>query len=314
MEEQIIYLAIQVTKEKTGLIGRWYAEADDKTIDGKLELKKGKQKYVAPAICKREIRNINLIQFQQLKEELGDLIIIAETIYPAIREQLRAMGLNYIDTAGNCYIQNQDWLFVLLDGFKVEPIVAPRRDKGFTKTGLILIFHFLNHEAYLNVTYRQMAKDYDIALGNINKIVTSLKAQGYLLPYNKKEHKIINKKKLVEEWITEYEQKLKPALLLGEFRFMNEFAKDWTKVPLNFQTQWGGEPAADLLTGYLKPARLTMYTLEKKMDLIKKYKLAPGQGNLRVYKKFWKFIDAEQDIVPPLLVYADLINTGDPRN
>jgi hypothetical protein len=37
------------------------------------------------------------------------------------------------------------------------------------------------------------------------------------------------------------------------------------------------------------------------------------KGNLVIYKKFWKF-NIAADTVPVILVYADLINTGDPRN
>ena len=38
------------------------------------------------------------------------------------------------------------------------------------------------------------------------------------------------------------------------------------------------------------------------------------QGNIHVYKKFWKITQLNKNIVPPLLIYADLINSGDPRN
>jgi hypothetical protein len=83
----------------------------------------------------------------------------------------------------------------------------------------------------------------------------------------------------------------------------------------DYNTQWGGEPAAKLLTAYLKPAKLTLYTTESKTTLLKTYKLAPqDHGVLGIYKKFWKFNTGPLDTVPPILVYADLVNTGDPRN
>ncbi|WP_291123592.1 type IV toxin-antitoxin system AbiEi family antitoxin [Flavobacterium sp. UBA6046] len=313
-EEQVIYKAIQVLEEKTGLKGRWYASLKDKGIDGRLELKNGQQKKPFPAIVKKEVKNTFLVNFLQLKEEAPGFIIIAETIYPAIREQLRKMELNYVDTNGNCYIKRNEWVF-LVEGFKTEVPITANKDRAFTKTGLLLVFHFLNDEKYLNVTYRQMAEDYNIALGNINNIINSMKDQGYLVRLNKKELKLTRKKELLDEWIPAYEQKLKPTLVVGNFRFLNGFDKDWEKIPLkNTETQWGGEPAANLLTGYLKPAKLTLYTLENKPQLIKKYRLVPDEkGNLVIYKKFWKF-NIAADTVPVILVYADLINTGDPRN
>lgn len=312
-QEQIIYKGIQVLEEKTGLKARWFASLRDKGLDGRIELKKGAQQKSFPIIVKKEIKNTYLVNLLQLKEDQPGFLIIAEVIYPTIREQLRKIDLNYIDTSGNCYIKKDDWIF-LIEGFKTE-VTTTIKEKTFTKTGLLLVFHFLNDEKYLNVTYREMAENYQTALGNINKIMNSLKEQGYLARLDKKELKLIRKKELLEDWIPAYEQKLKPTLLMGTFRLLNGFDKDWAKIPLkNTETQWGAEPAANLLTGYLKPARLTLYTLENKLHLIKKYRLVPDEkGVLALYKRFWKF-NVTANTVPPLLVYADLINTGDPRN
>ena|ERR1043166_3489454 len=51
------------------------------------------------------------------------------------------------------------------------------------------------------------------------------------------------------------------------------------------------------------------------LDFVFIYRLVPDQnGNVQVYKKFWKRDEANYDLVPPELIYADLLNTGDPRN
>ncbi|MEJ7693173.1 type IV toxin-antitoxin system AbiEi family antitoxin [Daejeonella sp.] len=315
MEEQIIYKVIQLIQERAGLKGRWYARTGKKNIDGQLELKGDNNKYTFPVEFKKEVKPIHFLHFQKVREQAGDLIVIAETIYPTIREQLRKLGLNYLDAAGNCFIKKNDWLF-LIDGFRTETINPIKKDRAFNKTGLILLFHFLNDENYLNATYRQMADDYGIALGNINYIINSLKDQGFVIQLDKKRFRLARKKELLDEWIAAFEEKLKPILKLGEFRFINGNEKEWEKIPLtNYETQWGGEPAAKLLTGYLKPGKLTLYTVENRVNLIKKYKLVPQeQAVLTVYKKFWKFNLNHEDTVPPILVYADLINTGDPRN
>lgn len=314
IKEQIIYKAFQILEEKIDLKGQWFAILKDKMIDGKLELKNTVNRKTFPAIVKKEIKTTHLVGFSEIKQAYPDVIVIAETIFPKIREQLRKMGINYIDIYGNCYIAKNEWVY-LVEGFKTDTPVAPRKDSAFTKTSLLLIFHFLNDERYLDVTYRQMAEDYGTALGNINKIINSLKDQGYLLKLNRKDLKLTKRKELLDEWIQAYEQKLKPSLFIGKFRQLNGADKDWEKIPINnVETQWGGEPAGNLLTGYLKPGRLMLYTLEEKQQLIRKYRLVPDEnGRLDVYRKFWKF-NIAVDTVPPLLVYADLINSGDPRN
>jgi hypothetical protein len=78
---------------------------------------------------------------------------------------------------------------------------------------------------------------------------------------------------------------------------------------------WGGEPAADILTNYLNPERFTLYTKLKTADLIKKYRLIPDEnGQVEIFDKFWKLDTKTWDTAPPLIVYADLMNTDDNRN
>ena len=85
---------------------------------------------------------------------------------------------------------------------------------------------------------------------------------------------------------------------------------DWKKTTLKEgETYWGGEPAGDLLTNFLRPAELTLYTTEKRGDLMKNYRLIPDvQGLLKVYQKFWT-----GNTMPLVLVYADLMGEGDRR-
>jgi hypothetical protein len=48
---------------------------------------------------------------------------------------------------------------------------------------------------------------------------------------------------------------------------------------------------------------------------MKKYRLVPDKlGDIKVYLKFWKGVAGDVKTVPPLLVYADLIGTGERRN
>jgi len=82
----------------------------------------------------------------------------------------------------------------------------------------------------------------------------------------------------------------------------------------------GGEPAAAVLTDYLRPGVLTLYG-EKVPGLLaarQKFLKEPAPGHtavVEVRKRFWNFPGDPQhnNLVPPLLVYADLLATGDAR-
>jgi hypothetical protein len=79
----------------------------------------------------------------------------------------------------------------------------------------------------------------------------------------------------------------------------------------------GGEPAAAVLTGNLEPQLFTIYTLETKAELAKKYRIIPDEkGDIAVYENFYRnypFVHM-RPITHPILIYADLIITQESRN
>ncbi|UOQ69169.1 type IV toxin-antitoxin system AbiEi family antitoxin [Hymenobacter volaticus] len=81
----------------------------------------------------------------------------------------------------------------------------------------------------------------------------------------------------------------------------------------------GGEPAAHLLlAGYLQPEFFTLYSLATRPALMRQLGLVPDPtGNVEVRVPFTQTLPAAPaapNCVPPLLVYADLILSGDARN
>ncbi len=79
----------------------------------------------------------------------------------------------------------------------------------------------------------------------------------------------------------------------------------------------GGEVAAAKLTGHLRPAIKTIYAPTKLARLQVKFRLQPDdKGDTEILKKFWGFggESPRPDTAPALLIYADLITSGDDRN
>src|SRR5689334_12024498 len=83
------------------------------------------------------------------------------------------------------------------------------------------------------------------------------------------------------------------------------------------QAYWGGEPAAEKLTQYLKPAQFTIYTRDPITRLVAAGRMrAAENGNVEILQKSWNFGGDPNapDLVPPVLVYADPVATNDSRN
>jgi hypothetical protein len=313
-ETEIVNNALGRLNQHTGLTGNWIPLNVE--VDGEIDFLFENKKLRLYVEVKKELRNHQLPQILEMARKYKPFMVIAERIFPALKEILRDNKIGYLDTAGNLYVNTPEQ-FVWLDGHKATETEKPVTNRAFTKTGLKTVFYLLLHQDRINLPYRNLAKATNVALGNINNITTGLKEAGFILPINDKEVQLQNKKALLDRWIAGYRETLKPALHLGNFKFWNENNfTNWKTLPVKpGETMWGGEPAADLITNYLNPEILTIYTAEKRATLIPRWKLIPAEnGNVRLYEKFWNDPETEPlPYVPILLVYADLMITDDPR-
>jgi hypothetical protein len=126
---------------------------------------------------------------------------------------------------------------------------------------------------------------------------------------------------LLDEWAFTYARRLRPKTLKVVFGTPN-FAQwqEWNLDPN--EAQWGGEPAANLLVRHLIPGVLTIYAVKPPPKLIVEQRMhaiarVPHEGPYVEFRTpFWgKTLHAETrpETVPPTLVYADLLATGDAR-
>ena len=311
---ELVNTAIENLFKNTGIKAKWKAFTKNET-DGKLTIQLKPDNIDFNIEVKREIRNHHIPALLNKADTFPPFMLIAEYIFPMLKKELINNNIAYLETTGNIYLKNNNHLIWVDTNKKIEkPKEATNR--AFTKTGLKAVFLFLINEEYLNLPYRALVEITGMGLGNVNYIINGLKEQGFIIMINNKKMKLINKKELFEKWIGAYDTRLKPALHIGNFTFLNKKNfTNWDKIKFKTTgTLWGGEPAANLLTDYLNPEILTIYTDEIKQKLIPQYGLIPApDGNIQIYKKFWKVNETERKTVPPILAYADLVNTGNKR-
>ena len=312
-EQEIIQLALENLHLTTGIEVKWKKNTSSKT-DGQIIFKIEGVDYKFNVLVKKELRNYQIANIQEKLQQEAPILLVAENIFPKIKEELRQLQISFLETNGNIFLK-QKGIYIWIDAQKTFKLDNKKGNRAFTKTGLVVVFDLLKEKELIKQTYRDIAATTEVGLGNINYIVTGLKELGFAVKVNKTNTKLVNQKDLYEKWINAYEERLKPSLHIGTFRFLN--ANDfinWKNISLGANTYWGGEPAADLLTNYLHPEILTIYTAETRNEIMKKYGLIPDEkGNIKVYKKFWHYDDHFQFIAPALLIYADLINTNDRR-
>jgi hypothetical protein len=314
-ELEIIHLALDNLQKNTNIEGKWTEAAPKIPIDGELLLTIENKPFKYNIGIKNELRNHQLNQIIDLNKKHPPFMMVAIHLFPKIKEQLRQNNIAYMEANGNIFLKHNDTL-LWIETNKPLTIEKETGNRAFTKTGLKVVFEFLRNDNWVNQTYRVIAEHTGMTMGNVTHIINGLLDEGFLLPITKDEYKLNNTKALLEKWMVAYGEKLKPTIRIGTFRFLKEddFI-NWKKIKLHTdKTLWGGEPAGDLLTNYLQPEELTLYTNETRNELVKNYRLIPDEkGNIKAYQKFWRRDDADAKTAPPLLVYADLMNTNDRR-
>ena len=248
-----------------------------------------------------------------LKDKLPyPLLVATNHVTDYIADQLKQNEIEFIDTAGNAFIR-QPPIYIFVKGNSPPDVFKQIQHKyAFRPTGLRVVFAFLCNPDLIKNTYREIAATAGVAIGNIGWIIRELKDLGCMIDMGKRGFKLTQKEKLLNRWVTEYPEKLRPKLLLGRFRGNTDW---WKQKNLNYEyAQWGGEVAAAKLTKFLKPQDITIYTKQTYLNnLLIENKLKKDiNGEVEILNCFWK--PENKDIVHPILIYADLMATGNQRN
>lgn len=230
------------------------------------------------------------------------------------------LDLQFIDAAGNAYLRAPG-LFVFVKGEKPQGPAATAIGVrgGGTATALRVVFALLCKPELLNAPYRHIVEAAGVALGAVGWVFFDLAGRGLIAGgQRKRNRRFLYPKRLLDEWVTNFPVKLRPRLGARTFRAADPHW--WRTVqPRRYGAVWGGEVAGDRLTGNREPGRFTLYVDGDPTRLILDYKFrADPHGDIEILDRFWNFQPnlppQVPDIAPPILVYADLMATLDPRN
>lgn len=186
-------------------------------------------------------------------------------------------------------------------------------------SALRMIFVLLSAPELLNRPYREIAAAARVALGTVGGVFDDLRERGLLAGSD--DRRLLDPAALRQEWAINFPLRLLPKLNVR--RFTAEDPAWWQQAELPAaHAWWSGEVAAAKLTGQLVPGAQTLYVESAArpavtMELVKRHRLrADPAGTLEIIDAFWHLdvVRMAEVTAPPLLVYADLQRTRDPRN
>lgn len=253
-------------------------------------------------------------------------LLVAPRITNETAEACRELDLQFIDAAGNAYLRGPG-LYVFVKGQRPAKgedafLIGQEVKRAATAAHLRVIFALLCKPELLNAPYRDISRVAGVALGTIGPVFDDLAHRGLIAGGRRKGDRVmLERKKLIDEWITNYPIKLRPKLDTARFKAPKP---DWWKELdiTQYDALWGAEVAAAKLTGHLRPGTVTIYLNKANGQrnltrLVAENRLRPDtEGDVEILDAFWSFDGqhAKTQTVPPLLACADLIATLDPRN
>jgi hypothetical protein len=324
--------ALETLEQTTGVKGRVVQLrpqiADRDRPDAEIVLQINGEEY--PYLVEAKTQVDRFATLGNVKAQLDRLghpgLLFTPQITTAQAKQCRQLDLAFLDLAGNAFLR-QPGTYIYITGEKLEnPEIFVGRTGAGTATALRVTFALLCKPDLLNAPYRDIVEAANVALGAIGWVFFDLEKRGYIAGGQKNHNRrFLEPLRVFDEWVTNYPIKLRPKL--NARRFLAENPDWWKQARLeDVQAYWGGEVAAERLTQYLKPANCTIYVARDKNHpqgvdpvarLVAANRLrADAQGNIEILDAFWNLPPdpARPDVVPPILVYADLIATLDPRN
>ncbi len=333
IEKEIMDAAIEAIYHETGLrlgVVEHHARKDSRYLDAVIQIH-GHGMQLAVLIKKWAAQaNFGTIINQIRNLAAADQgLLVADYINPKMCDRLKHAGLQFIDTAGNAYI-NHHPVYIYIKGNKLQQRVIEnnwvKTGKAFQPSGIKVVFAFLRDKLLINAPYREIADQAEVALGTVGSVIRDLVAEGFLLEgINGKQRKLARYDFLVDQWVPAYLNKLKKKSKIATFTTSNP---DWWKAidPEKYDADWGGEIAATIYTNYLNPKNGVVYIDKVNMsNFLRAARLQNTEPYVREYilidlvKPFWNkekhMGNAKRGgLVHPIIAYADLIETGDIRN
>jgi hypothetical protein len=292
--------------------------------DAWLRIGKDKQQANYVIEAKRNVTPMTVGAAVAQLREIGQItkrtpMLFTGYVTPPIADRLRAAGQQFADTAGNAYLEGPGLLIYITGKKPEERPAAERPGRAFAIAGLKTMFAFICKPELVQATYREIAEAANVALGALPVVLRDLQRIEFIAVIQEK-RRLVATKRLLDEWALAYARKLRPKQL---FRTLEtRHIENWPEWGLQaHEAHWGGEPAANILTDYLKPGVLTIYADKLPARLVvAQHLLTPHPkttyGLVEFRKPFWGNAirpDQKHDTVQPALVYADLLATGDDR-
>jgi hypothetical protein len=196
----------------------------------------------------------------------------------------------------------------------------PIHHRAFTTSGAKVTFALLCQPELAGEADEIIADVAGVSLGTVCNVFHDLAESDHLESHRSGGRRLVRREDLADTWVERYPGTLRPTFEVGSYQAGH---RDWWRsFDVNrYGGYWGGEVAGALYTDHHDPAVATIYVpkpmqlqLIATAHLRKLPRPTGGAGTVMMLAPFWRHHPGQPGLVHPLLAYADLIASEEPRN
>lgn len=271
-------------------------------------------------------RKLDGIQLEQLRTRAErnpapPLLIVAQHIPKLGRETLRKHEIAHVDAAGNCFLQlGRNYLAWVEGRPQAVENGRARGRRGLGANGYQAEFALLAEPEMLNRPVRDIAAAAGVAKTVVAELLVRLRDQGLIVGEDG-QRRLVDRQRLIDDWLGGYARILRPKLLIGEFEAAD--AGDVTKLQARLKMafaptdEWafGGGIAAHRWTAHWRGDLTVLHVARVTEHLPKRLGLLPvRRGRIKIMRAPCRAaINGKTHLAHPLLAYAELMNEDHER-
>lgn len=261
------------------------------------------------------------------RRRIGErFLLMSGYVNPSIAAILRGGKINFIDVLGNAHIHVPGFVYVEKSGRKPLGRGEKQPTALLQPKGMRLLYVLLTERGALNHTVRFLSARAGISLERTVSSMREIRDKGYVRSAGLRKLELVNKRTLLELWLANYGDRLRPSLVLGSFKMSKSLGGDVPEILLaSFGRKpeayaLGGSLGAYQLTGYYRGDTTEIFVQEGMMGHVRKrLNLVPArETNVTLLHLFSPAVmyggeAAPEHVAHPLLLYAELLFQGGDR-
>jgi len=297
----------------------------EKGIDAKIQVtfKAGVCRY-SVEIKSLLKRPLSAYLFNLSRAEGDSLLVMSGYINPSIAMDLKQAEIQYIDTAGNAFLRLGRMIHIEVKGKKSEYMIQPATASLFQPKLMQMLAIFLIDPKSVNQTVRELATRAGLSKDRVSVGLRLLKEKGWLIRSGKGQYRLSEKRKLFDQWLMNYGERLRPKMIIGTYKVA---PSSENRIEAMFTEVFRGKEKSYAFTGTFGAERLVHYFRGKTTEIFvtddiietirEKLKLIPSkEPNVTLFNLFSPVIIFEHkeiSVAHPLLIYAELLYQGGDR-